>query len=107
MAMDSGLPSRINLVILDGAHDFRSTFNTGPGRNWRASPFGASRRRAKARLLPPWDRCGGLLRATPIPRIKSARNGYALLYRAGPRMDAGWPGRFRLGPASVSVPLAR
>ena len=29
MAMDSGLSSRINLVILDGAHDFRSTFNTG------------------------------------------------------------------------------
>jgi len=27
--MDSGLSSRINLVILDGAHDFRSTFNTG------------------------------------------------------------------------------
>jgi hypothetical protein len=29
VAMDSGLSSRINLVILDGAHDFRSTFNTG------------------------------------------------------------------------------
>ncbi len=27
--MDSGLSSRINLVILDGANDFRSTFNTG------------------------------------------------------------------------------
>jgi hypothetical protein len=42
VAMDSGLPSRINLVILDGALDFRSTFNTGPGRNSRASPFGAN-----------------------------------------------------------------
>ena len=42
VAMDSGLPSQINLVILDGAHDFRSIFNTGPGRNWRASPFGAT-----------------------------------------------------------------
>jgi hypothetical protein len=29
VAMDSELSSRINLVILDGAHDFRSTFNTG------------------------------------------------------------------------------
>jgi hypothetical protein len=29
VAMDSGLSSRINLVILDGAHDFQSTFNTG------------------------------------------------------------------------------
>jgi hypothetical protein len=44
VATDSGLSSRINLVILDGAHDFRSTFNTGPGRNWRASPSGARRR---------------------------------------------------------------
>ena len=44
MATDSGLSSRINLVILDGAYDFQSTFNTGPGRNWRrASPFGANK----------------------------------------------------------------
>jgi hypothetical protein len=41
VAMDSGLSSWNNLVILDGAHDFQSTFNTGPGRNSRASPFGA------------------------------------------------------------------
>jgi hypothetical protein len=41
LATDSGLSSRINLVILDGPYDFRSTFNTGPGRNSRASPFGA------------------------------------------------------------------
>jgi hypothetical protein len=41
VVMDSGLSSRINLFILDGAHDFRSTFNTGPGRNSRAGPFGA------------------------------------------------------------------
>jgi hypothetical protein len=42
VATDSAIPGRINLVILDGVHDFRSTFNTGPGRNWRASPFGAT-----------------------------------------------------------------
>ena len=52
VAMDSGLSSRINLFILDGAHDFRCTFNTGPGQNSRASPFGAnSRRRAPRRLV--------------------------------------------------------
>jgi hypothetical protein len=28
VAMDSGLPSRINLVILDGANDFRSIFTS-------------------------------------------------------------------------------
>jgi hypothetical protein len=44
VAMGSGLSSRINLVILDGAHDFPSTLNTGPGRNSRASPFGAKTR---------------------------------------------------------------
>ena len=29
-----------------------------------------------------------------------------LIYRAGARIDAGWPGSFSLGPASVSLPLA-
>jgi hypothetical protein len=29
------------------------------------------------------------------------------LYRASARMDAGWPGSFSLGPASLSLPLAR
>ena len=37
--------------------------------------------------------------------FRGPRNGHAL-YRAGARMDAGWPGSFSLGPASVSLPLA-
>ena len=34
--MESGLSSQVNLVILDGAHDFRSALNIGPGRNLQA-----------------------------------------------------------------------
>jgi hypothetical protein len=44
VAAGSGVSTRINPVILDGCNDFRSTFNTGPGRNSRASPFGAKSR---------------------------------------------------------------
>src|SRR5262249_44223103 len=46
---------------------------------------------------------GGCLAEAPFRRL---RNGYAL-YRGGARIDAGWPGSFSLGPASLSLPLAR
>jgi hypothetical protein len=46
---------------------------------------------------------GGRLTEAPF---RGPRIGYAL-YRAGARMDAGWPGSFSLGPASLSLPSAR
>ena len=55
VAMDSGLPSRINLVILDGAHDFQSTFNTGSDEICKqvrlVALFGCDRRVGKCLLL--------------------------------------------------------
>ena len=41
VATDSGHSSRVKSRHLDGAHDFRSTLNTGPRRNSRESPFSA------------------------------------------------------------------
>lgn len=53
-----------------------------------------------------WDRrCGACLAEVPF-RGLGPRNGHAWPYRAGARMDAGWPGSFSLGPASVSLPSA-
>jgi hypothetical protein len=105
--------SRVISAVSTSASNDRSTPINGHQQTGLFGPVGAAKTRHEKSTLAALltehigiGGCGGLLGGNPIPRTKSAKWA-RMVYRAGARMDAGWPGSFSLGPTSVSLPPAR